>query len=550
MNQLNDDYILEHETGDGEPTEYDSAEFRANPHNYDWTSDREYLCREMSEMHMNSAADWIENQKLNHTYVETEENVNVTDLKPAQEEFYNYITNWISQKLIDPEIPPIHVVLLGRAGCGKTFAVKCVNKFIKGNKECLPGFLKIAAPTGTAAFLIKGTTLHSLFKLPVNARFTDDILPLHPTTLQQMQETFKNTEILIIDEMSMVGQYMLYQLSKRLQELKPKNSGKDFGGVSIVLMGDFAQLPPVTDLPLYAQKPKTLNQTRGKALYRLFNKSFTLTESVRQQGNDQQLFRNILDSIAKGTFKYPKWKALESNSTRYNAQGASERFRDAVKLCARNKDSISFNIQKIKELNKPIAQIDAIHSSPKARKFTPNQAGGLQNSIIICKNSKVMLLSNLWKEHGLTNGANGYVKYIVYDENKAPPKLPAFVLVHFPQYTGPSFHPKEEKIVPIVPVQRKWYESRAEHSRLMVPLTPSYAITIHKSQGQTMNKIILNLGEKEFASGLTYTAISRATKLENIAFEPFPTLERMMQGFGKARFKERLAEEKRLSRLT
>merc|ERR1712240_138098 len=184
--------------------------------------------------------------------------------------FYNYITNWITLKLSDSTIPPIYVVLLGRAGCGKTFAVKCVNNFIKRNKECLPGFLKIAAPTGTAAFLIKGTTLHSLFKLPVNARFTDDILPLHPTTLQQMQETFKNTEILIIDEMSMVGQYMLYQLSKRLHELKPKNSGKEFGGVSIVLMGDFAQLPPVTDLPLYAQKSKTLNQTRGKALYRLF----------------------------------------------------------------------------------------------------------------------------------------------------------------------------------------------------------------------------------------------------------------------------------------
>ena len=114
-----------------------------------------------------------------------------------------------------------------------------------------------------------------------------------------------------------------------------------------------------------------------------------------------------------------------------------------------------------------------------------------------------MLLSNLWKEHGLTNGANGYVKYIVYDEDKEPPKLPAFVLVYFPQYTGPSFHPKEEKIVPIAPVQRKWYVSSAEYSRRMIPLTPSYAITIHKSQGQTLNKIILNLGDKEFASGLT-----------------------------------------------
>ena len=179
---------------------------------------------------------------------------------------------------------------------------------------------------------------------------------------------------------------------------------------------------------------------------------------MRQQGSDQQLFRNILDSIAQGTYKLPMWQALQDNTTNYMAKGAADRFKDAVMLCARNKDSISFNIENIKKLNQPIAQIHAINSPPKAKSFTANKAGGLQNAIIICKNSKVMLLSNLWKEHGLTNGANGFVKYIVYDADTAPPKLPAFVLVYFPQYKGPSFHPKEEKIVPIVPVFRKWYD--------------------------------------------------------------------------------------------
>ena len=66
-----------------------------------------------------------------------------------------------------------------------------------------------------------------------------------------------------------------------------------------------------------------------------------------------------------------------------------------------------------------------------------------------------------------------------------------------------------------------------------------------------MDKVILNLGDREFASGLTYTALSRAKKLENIAFEPddFPTLERIMRIFNKDPFKERLLEEKRLSKL-
>ena len=131
-----------------------------------------------------------------------------------------------------------------------------------------------------------------------------------------------------------------------------------------------------------------------------------------------------------------------------------------------------------------------------------------------------------------------------------PPKLPSFVLVYFPQYTGPSFHPTEEKLVPIVPVLRNWYESKTEHHRIMLPLIPSYAITIHKSQGQTLDKIIVNLGDKEFASGLTYTALSRATKLQNIKFDPFPNLSRIKSIFTKEKFKKRLQEEKRLAALS
>ena len=125
----------------------------------------------------------------------------------------------------------------------------------------------MAAPTGTAAFLIKGNTLHSLFKLPVNIPFINELAPLRGTALADLQEAFKNTELLIIDEMSMVGQYMLYQISKRLQEAKPHKSTEPFAGVSIVLMGDFAQLPPVKDLPLFQKSGGSQFQARGRCLY-------------------------------------------------------------------------------------------------------------------------------------------------------------------------------------------------------------------------------------------------------------------------------------------
>ena len=316
------------------------------------------------------------------------------------------------------------------------------------------------------------------------------------------------------------------------KEAKPHQSTKPFGGVSIILMGDFAQLPPVADSALFNDTSKSEYQLKGRKLYKtLFKHSLNLTESMRQQGEDQKLFRNILNGIANGTFDDELYNALKYHTYDSHLHNPMDNFQDAVKLCARNHDAKKYNIDNIKNLNMPIAPIKAENSSSKARKASTNKASGLHNNIIMCKESKVMLLQNLWNEHGLTNGANGIVKYIVYKEGITPPKLPSFVLVYFPQYTGPSFHPTEEKLVPIAPILRNWYESKTEHHRIMIPLIPSYAISIHKSQGQTLDKIIINLGHSEFASGLTYTALSRTTKLQNIRFDTsfdnvFPSLLR------------------------
>ena len=84
----------------------------------------------------------------------------------------------------------------------------------------------------------------------------------------------------------------------------------------------------------------------------------------------------------------------------------------------------------------------------------------------------------------------------------------------------------------------------------MLPLKPSFAITIHKSQGQTLKNIIIDLGETERSIGLTYTALSRTTHLNNIAFEEMPLLKRFTSIFRTERFKNRKKEEERLSTLS
>ena len=85
----------------------------------------------------------------------------------------------------------------------------------------------------------------------------------------------------------------------------------------------------------------------------------------------------------------------------------------------------------------------------------------------------------------------------------------------------------------------------------MLPLVPAYAITIHKSQGKTLDKIILNIGDTEFAAGLTYTALSRTTDIKKIAFDwPFPKIPRFRSIFRSKLFTDRRSEEKRLAKLS
>ena len=131
--------------------------------------------------------------------------------------------------------------------------------------------------------------------------------------------------------------------------------------------------------------------------------------------------------------------------------------------------------------------------------------GGLPNTVLYAENSKVMLTANLWKESGLVNGAQGIIHKVVYSPGTKPPALPAMVLVKVHQYLGPSCIANEEKIVPITPMSRQWFKDKVSCSRKALPLVPSYAMTIHKAQGATLDHVIVNLGDREFACGLCYT---------------------------------------------
>ena len=167
----------------------------------------------------------------------------------------------------------------------------------------------------------------------------------------------------------------------------------------------------------------------------------------------------------------------------------------------------------------PIAEIHARHSGSSSKSVSAQEMFGLQPAILICKGAKLMLTMNLWAPVGLCNGSSGIIVNIIYAKNHAPPDLPIAVLVKFDQYCGPNFC-GIPFCVPIPPITASVNISNKLLERQQLPLTLAWALTIHKSQGMTLEKAWVDIGKKEGTLGITYVALSRACNLTSLVIEP------------------------------
>ena len=157
-------------------------------------------------------------------------------LQGNQRQVYEAVQTQVTQR----NLKPLHMIVSGTAGTGKSFLIGCLKRLLKGK-------VMVLAPTGVAAFNVNGCTLHSALRLPTKG----EIKSLEGDALRQLQESLAEVEYIIIDEMSMVGRKMFGQVDQRLRQAFPRCGDKVLGGRSCLLFGDFGQLPPVMDLPLY-----------------------------------------------------------------------------------------------------------------------------------------------------------------------------------------------------------------------------------------------------------------------------------------------------------
>ncbi|KID82377.1 ATP-dependent DNA helicase PIF1 [Metarhizium guizhouense ARSEF 977] len=409
----------------------------------------------------------------------------------------------------------------GGGGTGKSYLINLLSAHLQAAAAGRGTPVWRAAPTGVAGNQISGTTLHSLLHLPINK----DFKPLSTVDKAQLQKKLKDIKYLIIDEKSMLGLRQLSWIDDRLREAFPSRNEDFFGGLNILLVGDFFQLPPVLQKPLYYDKEVQGVEIKGRNAYRRFDKSVFLKVVQRQRGDDQKAFRTALGELRLLQLSVKSWKLLSGRVQAKLDDQEVARFANALRVYA-TKDRVNeYNHYHLDRLNRPVIQVKAKNVGFGAAAAPDDKAGNLSKQIPICVGARLMLTSNLWQPAGLCNGARGTVYDIGWAPGADPVQdPPCVIMMEFDKYSGPVFVTTADgrKIVPILPVDRDFLIGSTLCTRTQFPLIVCYAITVHKSQSITEDMIVTDLSCRDFQTGLSYVAVSRVKTIQGLMLDaPF-----------------------------
>jgi len=455
----------------------------------------------------------------------------VDTLSQEQRLFYDTIMAQYENILERRQQPQLLLHVDGEGGTGKSYVVNilCAHLQTKASGHGQPVPVLRAGPTGIAALNVMGRTLHNLFRLPLK---TGDMEELGSAGLTACQNTFKGVQYLLIDEKSMVSLRRLLQIHQRCSQIFPNATDLPFGGLNIIIAGDFYQLPPVADKPLFFnERGMSAEEDFARSLYLHFDKTIVLKVNMRQQGqdNDAVLFRTALAHLRMDEVTEDDWMLLSRRCRCNLTMAEADAFADAVRLYPSKAAVKMYNHDRMRDLHTPVVKICAKDTGDRLasiRNLASSDTAGLAEHLPLSVGTRVMLSTNLWTERGLVNGALGTVRDIVWaagaTEFRTTP--PYVVLVEFDKYEGPvcRIDTDGRRLAPIFPLSREFLHEGRTYSREQFPLIVAYAITVHKSQSISLDKAVLNISKRDFSPGLAYVAVSRVRTLGGLLFdEPF-----------------------------
>jgi ATP-dependent DNA helicase PIF1 len=382
------------------------------------------------------------------------------------------------------------VFITGRAGTGKSTLLQLF-------RDTTQKRVVVLAPTGVAALNVKGQTIHSFFGFPGKPLQKSDI------HRRKYRKIFEKLQVLIIDEISMVRADLLDNIDYFLRI--NRNVNQPFGGLQVVFFGDMFQLPPV----VATQEEHQLFRTYYDSPYFFSAKVFTedgfemekveLRTTYRQSSRH---FIRLLDAVRTNQLDHDD---LDDLNARYFANFEAEDY--YITLSARNAIAEEINRGQLARLQTKVFTYRASVGGEFNPALFPTEL-----DLELRIGAQVMFVKNDPQKQ-FVNGSIGKVMELTADSIKVALQnedgSTKLIDVAKLEWEILKYSTKEDDISAI--------ESNVVGTFKQYPLKLAWAITIHKSQGKTFDKVIINMGTKgAFEHGQTYVALSRCRTLEGV----------------------------------